>query len=233
MQDLDTQENSMVMYTNSLIQPNDVLRITVSALNPETAEIFNQQNAGGGGGGGGMGGGMLALTGYLVSPDYTINFPILGKISVKNMTTNKLAENITKRLVDGSLLKNPTVDVRLVNAKFTVIGEASGAQTINFSEQNITLIQALGMAGGLDIKTIRKDVKILREEKGIRQVTNVDLTQTNWMNGPYYFIKPNDVIVVKPNNPAVKQAGFITNPSSLIGILGALSGLIFLILSNN
>lgn len=231
MQDLNTQENSMVNYTNSLIQPNDVLRITVSALNPEAAEIFNQQDAGGGGGGGNAQ--MLALSGYLVSPEYTISFPILGEISVKNMTTKQLAVKITKRLVNGGLLKNPTVDIRLVNAKFTVIGQANGAQTINFSEQNITLIQALGMAGGLDIKTIRDDVKILREEKGIRQVANLDLTETDWMNGPFYFVKPNDVIVVKPNNPGVKQAGFITNPASLIGIVASLSSLIFFIISNN
>lgn len=232
MQDIDLQNNTRVNYVNSLIQPNDVLTIRVSALNPEAAEIYNiQMNQGGMAGGGMAGGGNMALMGYLVTPDYKINFPILGRIPVKKMTTTELADDITKRLIDGGHLKNPTVDVRLVNAKFTILGEASGAQTVSFSEQNITLIQALGLAGGLNINTIRKDVVIMREEKGIRQIANIDLTETDWMNGPYYYIKPNDVILVKPNDPAVKRAGYITNPSALIGIVVSVLSLGFIILN--
>jgi polysaccharide export outer membrane protein len=227
MQDIDSQNNNTLNYVNSIIQPNDVMRITVSALNPEAAEIYNMQMGGQqGGGGGGMAPGMLALTGYLVSPEYTITFPILGKIPVKGMTTIELADDITERLVSGGHLKNPTVDVRLVNAKFTVIGEPERAQTVTFTEQNITLIQALGLAGGLGINTIRKDVKIVREEKGVREIANIDLTQTDWMDGPYYFIKPNDVILVKPNDPGVKRAGYITNPAALIGIVSSLASLV-------
>ena len=78
MQDIETQDRTLLKYTNSLIQPNDVLRITVSALNPEAAEIYNMQLGNQQGGGGGGNQGMLALTGYLVTPDYTINFPVLG-----------------------------------------------------------------------------------------------------------------------------------------------------------
>lgn len=228
MQDIDSQNNTEVNYVNSIIQPNDVLRITVSALNPEAAEIYNMQTSGQQGGGG-AGGGMMALMGYLVTPDLTINFPVLGKISVEGMTTPELADELSERLDTGGHLKNPTVNVRLVNAKFTVIGQANAAQTLTFSEQNITLVQALGMAGGLDINTIREDVVVMREEEGVRQVAHIDLTQTDWMNGPYYFIKPNDVILVKPNNPAVKRAGFISSPSALIGIVASVLSLTFIL----
>ena len=147
------------------------------------------------------------------------------------MTTPELSDDLRKRLVDGGHLKNPTVEARLVNAKFTIIGEASNAKTISFTEQNVTLIQALGLAGGLGINTIRKDVTIMREETGVREVANIDLTQTDWMNGPYYYVKPNDVILVNPNDPEVKRAGYITNPSSLIGIIVSvisLAGFIFI-----
>lgn len=224
MQDIETQHENSLYYVNSLIQPNDVLRITVAALNPEAAEIYNMQ-MGNQQGGGGMAPGMMALMGYLVSPDYTITFPILGKIPVKDKTTNQLAIDITKLLTDGGHLKNPTVDVRLVNGKFTVFGQGQGATTVSFTEQNITLIQALGLAGGLGLNTIRKDVKIIREEKGIREIANIDLTQSDWMNTPFYFVKPNDVILVKPNDPEVKRAGYITNPAALIGIISSLLSL--------
>lgn len=225
MQDIETQHENSLMYVNSLLQPNDVLRITVSALNPEAAEIYNMQMGQGGQGGGGMNPQMMALNGYLVTPDYKITFPILGKIPVKNKTTTELADDITKLLINGGHLKNPTVDVRLVNGKFTIFGEGQGARTVTFSEQNINLVQALGLAGGLGLNTIRKDVKIIREEKGIREVVNIDLTETDWMNGPFYFIKPNDVILVKPNDPEVKRAGYITNPAALIGIVSSIISL--------
>jgi polysaccharide export outer membrane protein len=232
MQDIESKNQTNVNYTNSLIQPNDVLFITVSALNPEAAQIYNMQAMGGGNGGGGGGmnnPGMLALMGYLVTPDYNINFPVLGEIPVKDMTTTELSEDITKRLINGGHLKNPTVLVRLVNAKFTIIGNANGARTITFTEQNITLVQALGLAGGFDVNVIRDDVVIMREEKGVRQISHIDLTKTDWMDGPYYFIKPNDVILINPNDPAVKRAGYITGPAAIIGFAASLLGLAFLL----
>lgn len=227
MQDIDDQENKELYFINSIIQPNDVYRITVSALNPEAAEIYNMQNNDQQAGGGGAPG-MLALQGYLVTPDYKINFPVLGKIPVKNMTSTELADDITKRLIEGGHLKNPTVDVRLVNGKFTIVKMDQSA-TITFTEQNITLLQALGLGGGLGTTDIREDVILIRQEEGIRKVAHLDLTQSDWMQGPYYYIKPNDVIVVNPNQPAVKRAGYISSPAALIGIVASVLSLAFIL----
>jgi len=225
MQDIDSQNNAELTYVNSKIQPNDVLRIDVSALNPESVIPYNSQSDGQQGGGGGQ---MMALQGYLVTPDLRINFPILGKISVADMTTPQLADDLMQRLEEGGHLKNPTVNVRLVNAKFTMI-KMGTASTVVFTEQNITLLQALGLAGGLGDKDIREDVVLIREEEGIRQVAHIDFTTTDWMQGPYYYVKPNDVILVNPNNPAVKSAGFISSPGALIGIFVSVLSLAFIL----
>jgi len=89
------------------------------------------------------------LDGYLVNKEGLINFPVLGEIAISNLTMNEAEVKIKKLLVEGGHLKNPTVRVRVVNSKVTVLGEVNEPGTYNFSEQNITLLQALGYAGDL------------------------------------------------------------------------------------
>jgi polysaccharide export outer membrane protein len=227
LQDIDQRNNAPVLYTESEIQPNDLLSIMVVTVNPETAQPYNLQNNNQGGGGGG--GQMLQLQGYLVAPDYTINFPILGQLSVANMTTRQLADDIKARLETGGHLINPTVNVRLMNGKITVLGAVRSPGTINFTEQNITLLQAIGLAGDLSINGVREDVVLIRDEKGVQQITHIDLTKSDWMNGPYYFVRPNDVIIVNQNGPEVKRAGYIPNLGALLGFISAGITLTFLL----
>ena len=217
LQDIDTRDRAKVVYTESEIQPNDLLSIMVVTVNPEAAQPYNIQANNQGGGG--MGGQMMQLQGYLVAPDYTINFPILGTLSVANMTTRQLADDIKLRLEEGNHLINPTVNVRLMNGKITVLGAVNSPGTITFTEQNITLLQALGLAGDLSINGVREDVVVIRDEKGVQQITHIDLTKSDWMSTPYYFVRPNDVIIVNQNGPEVKKAGYIPNLGALLGFV--------------
>ena len=171
----------------------------------------------------------MQLDGYLVSEDLTINFPILGVLSVADKTTQQFAIYLKALLVDGGHLKNPTVDVRLVNAKVTVLGQVNQPGTFSFTEQNVTLLQALGYAGDLTINGKREDVKIIRYENGIQQIAHIDLTSADWLNGPFNFVKPNDTIIVDPNNPKVKSAGFVGNVGTLISVVSILFTTIVLI----
>ena len=153
----------------------------------------------------------MQLEGYLVSSENTINFPVLGSISTLNYSTQGLAALIKTKLIDGGHLTDPVVIVRLLNAKVTILGEVSSPGTYNFTEQNITLMQALGYAGDLTINGKRNDVLVTRVVNGTRQVTHIDLTSAEFMKSSFYFVKPNDVIIINPNNPKVKSAGFIGN----------------------
>ncbi|EPR74755.1 Polysaccharide export outer membrane protein [Winogradskyella psychrotolerans RS-3] len=201
------------------------MRINVSALVPESVIPYNKVSSSAGG----MSVELMQLDGYLVSENLTINFPILGILSVANMTTQNFAEFLKKKLEDDGHLRNPTVDVRLINAKVTVLGQVNQPGTFNFTEQNITLLQALGYAGDLTINGKREDVMIMRDEEGVRQITHIDLTSADWLEGPYNFIKPNDVIVVNPNNPKVKSAGFIGNIGTLLSVVSILLTTVVLI----
>ncbi|WP_179333430.1 polysaccharide biosynthesis/export family protein [Winogradskyella costae] len=225
LQDAEQYANKEISYSNAKIQPNDVLRITVSALVPESVIPYNKVSSGSGG----VSIDLLQLDGYLVSENLTINFPVLGILPVANMTTQDFADFLKKKLENDGHLRNPSVDVRLVNAKVTVLGQVNQPGTFNFSEQNITLLQALGYAGDLTINGKREDIIVMRDEQGVRQITHIDLTSADWLEGPYNFIKPNDVIIVNPNSPKVKSAGFIGNVGTVISVISILLTTVVLI----
>ena len=119
LQDVQSYNNTEVTYNNHTIQVDDILKISVGALMPEAALPYNNVTAGS----------VVAntidvmkLDGYLVSQNSTINFPVLGELSVKEKTTQDLENDIKKLLVDGGYLINPNVTVRLLNAKVTILG---------------------------------------------------------------------------------------------------------------
>lgn len=224
LQDIDQVANTNITYGNAKILPNDVLRITVGALEPQAALPYNKVT-----GNAGAGIDLMQLDGYLVSENLTINFPILGVLSVESKTTQEFAIFLKDILEDDGHLRQPTVDVRLINAKVTILGEVNQPGTYNFTEQNITLLQAVGYAGDLTINGKREDITIMRDNEGVRQITHIDLTTSEWLNGSFNFIKPNDIIIVNPNNPRVKSAGFVGNTGTVISVISILLTTIVLI----
>ena len=162
---------------------------------------------------------IMKLDGYLVSQNSTINFPVLGELSVKEKTTKDLENEIKKLLVDGGYLINPNVTVRLLNAKVTILGEVGRPGTFSFTENNISLLQALGLAGDLTINGSREDVVVLRRVDGLLTTARINLTSASFLSGPNQMVKPNDVIVVSPNNAKLKTAGYVGNISAILGII--------------
>ena len=206
LQDAKKIDLSTVSFTETTIQANDILKIVVSSLVPEAAVPYNKiststvQNTNIE---------LMKLEGYAVSQEQSIQFPVLGTISIKNKTTEQLAEHIKTLLETGGHLTNPTVNIRLLNGKFTVLGEVNKPGTFNYTETNLTLLQALGFAGDLTINGKRDDVILIREIDGTRKITHIDLKTSQWLNADTYQIKPNDVIIVNPNTRLVKISGLV------------------------
>ena len=226
MQDLESYNNTEVTYNNYNLQVDDILRISVGALMPEAALPYNNITSGT----------VVAnnidimkLDGYLVSQNSTIKFPVLGELSVKEKTAQDLENDIKKLLVDGGYLISPNVTVRLLNAKFTILGEVQRPGTFSFTENNISLLQALGLAGDLTINGSREDVMVLRYVDGVQTTQRIDLTSSSFLKGPYLMVKPNDVIVVNPNSAKVSSAGYVGNLSAILGIASIVLSSIILI----
>lgn len=218
-QDADDYIPQEIYYEPVKIQPNDILNITVGALVQETAAPYNNRVSSAAGT---TSIELLKLQGYLVGDDGTITFPVLGNLGVEGKTTKELEQGIAELLEKGGHLKEPTVSVRILNAKVTILGEVAKPGTYSFTEGNITFPQALGFAGDLTINGERKDALLIREENGIRRVHHLDLTSTQWFNTPSFYIKPNDFIVINPNAAKVKSAGIVGDASIFITIVSLL-----------
>ena len=224
LQDSADYNNTALNYSIPKIQPNDILKIEIGALIAESAIPYNKKQSAVG-----QSIELLQLEGYLVSDNDMINFPILGEISTKGQTVKDLENRIKKELEDGGHLKAPSVNIRLLNAKVTILGEVKAPGTYNFTEQNISLLQALGYASDLTINGKRDDIIIVRESDGNRLISHVDLTSAKFLNSEFNQIRPNDVIIVNPNNPKVKSSGFVGNTATVISVISILLTTVVLI----
>ena len=225
LQDVQSFNNTEITYTNHILQVDDILTISVGALMPEAAIPFNNIT----------GGSVVAnsidvmkLGGYLVSQNMTINFPVLGELSVKEKTTQDLENDIKKLLEDRGYLINPNVRVRVLNAKVSILGEVKMPGTYSFTENNISLLQALGLAGDLTINGNREEVIVLRRIDGLLTTSRINLTSASFLNGPYQMVKPNDVIVVNPNTAKLKTAGYVGDVTAILGISSVILTIILL-----
>ena len=132
-------------------------------------------------------------------------------------------------LEEGNHLSNPTVSVRRINNKFTVLGEVNNPGTFSHLERKLNILQALGYAGDLTIDGKRKDITLIRDENGTRTAYNIELTKSEFLNSPLYNIKNNDIIIINPSFNKVKSAGFIGSPASIATIASLLLNITLLI----
>jgi len=232
LQDIDLNAKDSVPIPETKIQVNDILSVVVTSDNPDIAERYNLnlRNTGGGGQGNQQQqqGGGAQQDGYLVSPQGTITMPVLGKIMVQGLSITDLENFLTDKLKEENHLVNPIVIARIRNAKFTVLGEL-GPGNFTFREQNINLLQAIAYAGDLRITSKRKNILVIREENNVRTYANIDITSKTLFESPYYYIKPNDIIIVNPTGPKIKQSGYITNYGGLLSVISILFTTIVLI----
>lgn len=224
-QDLDKSQLINISPIENTLQPNDILQITVEALIPETAIIYNKIPTGNAS----TNLELTLLDGYLVSPERIINFPVLGKIHVGNRTTFQFEDYIENLLVKGGFLSDPTVTVRLLNAKVTVLGEVKSPGTFNFTENKLSLLQVLGLAGDLNINADRQNIIILRTVDGVQKSFNIDLTSVSWLESEYSYVLPNDIIVIRPNSSKVKKAGYVGDSSVVLSIVSTILSAILII----
>lgn len=221
----NTFENKIL---DQKIEVNDILSVKIGSLNSESSNVYNIDAMGSGTTTVGTVDVNIALKNYLVNNEGLIILPVLGNIKVSDKTTSELEKFLTKKLIDEGHLLEPTVSVRILNSKVTILGEVRSPGTYSFPEKNITLLQALGLAGDLTINGVREDILLIRQDANGKTINHINLTKKDWMNTDLYYIKQNDVIVVNPNNAKIKSAGIIGNAGALISVISILLTVIVL-----
>jgi polysaccharide export outer membrane protein len=119
-----------------------------------------------------------------------------------------------------SFVKDPLVLIRIMNFKVTVIGEVQRPGTFTIPNERITIPEALGMAGDMNITGLRKNVLVIRDVDGKKTQTRVDMTSTKLLSSPVYYLMQNDVIYVEPNRARVNSSAITaTNAGVFISVV--------------
>ena len=197
------------------IQKDDQLYISVSSKQPELVAPFAQAEIGQQS----SGGSNQRPQGYLVDAKGDIVLPIIGKMRAAGKTCTQLGNDIAAALRNDDYIKDASVNVQITNFKFTVLGEVSGNGVKTIQGQRVTILEAVSMAGDLTIDGNR-DITLIREKDGKREVVKLDLRDKDIINSPYYYLQQNDVIYVTPSERKINTR------SEEMQVLGfAMSGL--------
>ena len=116
----------------------------------------------------------------------------------------------------SAYIKNPTVNMRILNYKVTVQGEVNRPGTYPVQSERITLPEALSLAGDLTVYGKRSNILIIRETEGKVTTTRIDLTKPEFFNSQYYYLKQNDVVYVEPNKTKVNSS--VIGPNITVAI---------------
>ena len=135
--------------------------------------------------------GLASSTAYLIDSLGNITLPILGDIHLGGLNRMEATELLTENLKD--YLKNPTVQISILNFKVTVLGDVNSPGTFKIPNERITILEAIGLAGDLHITGNRKNVVVIRNEEGGEKSYRIDLTSNNLFTSPVYFLNQNDI----------------------------------------
>lgn len=202
-----SENDSLVVSTPSytpVFKVDDFLSILITAEDEEAAKIYNLPTAVTTNQGYTIGN--PALYGYLVNARGEITLPILGALKVAGKNRMDVEKEI-KTLLDGHL-KNPTVQIQILNFKVTVLGDVKSPGTFKIPNERITLLEAIGLAGDLKMSGKRENIKVIRDSSGVKMEYTIDLTKKDIFRSPAYYLQQNDVVYVQPNAAARSEGAF-------------------------
>lgn len=218
VQDLKDSQTFSIDFNEYEIKVDDILKIDVFAENSTLTLEFNRNNQNFNA----QTKESMVLNGYQVNPLGYINFPSVGKLKVEGLTVSQITKLIYESIVNNGFLLNPTVDVKVINSYFTILGEVNRPGRYDFIKNNMDIIQAIAMAGDLTINGQRKNIKIIRNYGDKKSVSTIDLTKSDFFTSKNFQIFSGDIIIVDPNSTRVKNAGIIGNSGTLLSLLSFL-----------
>jgi len=218
----DSMGKNPVVFKEALIQRNDLLSIQVysASIRPEVDAPYNLPQ--------GAASTPTAQNGFLVNARGEIEYPRLGTLKVEGLTKTQLSDLIKQKL-EGQLT-DPSVIIRFINYKVTVLGEVNAPGSFTVPTERLTIFEALGLAGDITEFGRKNRVRVQRENNGQREVGVIDLTSKELFNSPYYNLQQNDVVLVEQTGERTRQREQ-QRVASQIGIASTVITTIALIIS--
>lgn len=203
LQNIESGTESVVTENNIIkIKPLDQITIVVNSKNPELAIPFNSSsnyNALTGAIVANTSGSESSLQAFTVDSEGYVTMPILGKIKCSGMTREQLAKHIEALISEGGYIQDPNVNVRFASLTLSIVGEVNKPGRYDIRKDQITIFEALALAGDMTIYGNRNDVVVIREKDNKNIVTTLDLRSPEVFNSPCYYLEQNDVVIVNPN----------------------------------
>lgn len=200
------------------IAPHDKLSIIVKSKDPALASLFNLNVAtdrlgldyatsGTGSDFRSYSTASEGISSYTVTAEGTIDFPVLGELKIEGMTRSELSGFVKGELMGKDLLKDPVVTVEFLNTGFSVMGEVTKAGRYDINKDQLSVLEALSLAGDLTIQGKRENVAVVREERDGIHTYRLDLTNLSELTkSPAFYIKQGDIIYVEPSGVRKRQA---------------------------
>ncbi|BDW93828.1 polysaccharide biosynthesis/export family protein [Allomuricauda sp. XS_ASV26] len=193
---------------------DDLVSIHISTLDPEASAPFNLLR-------GAEEGGLRAeQVNYLVDKNGEIDFPVIGKIKIEGLSPSETRDLLREKLKD--YLKDPIINIRIRNFTVTVLGAVNRPGTYPVNGEQITIMEALGMAGDINIKGRRDNVMVIRDFDGTKVYNRINLNQKDALKSPVFYLTQNDVVYVEPNKSGKTQSSLDQRASIIISIVSML-----------
>ncbi|WP_329904022.1 polysaccharide biosynthesis/export family protein [Porphyromonas pogonae] len=215
---------------DAVIHPKDLLTVTVSAATPEK-EILEPFNIGNTNVTPDGAISPYAYPSYVVSNDGEISLPILGKVKVVGLTENQ-AEDVIKDKLKAYLKEGISVNLRIINYKVSVVGEVNRPGICVANNGKLNIFDAIAQSGDLTIYGNRKNVKLLRElADGRKELVTLDLSQSDIISSPYYYLQQGDVLYVEPNKAKAQSSGISAGTTIWFSVASLLTSIATLVIS--
>lgn len=205
-------------YVQYKIKPDDILKIDINSDIPEIASSFNPN----GSAANFSDKNSMLYNGYQVDYKGSINIPLIGQISVEGLNVSEIRDMLFKKIKSEGILINPSVDVKVINLNFTILGEVNKPGRYDYLKNNLNILEAIGIAGDLTITGKRNDIKVIRDVKGKKSIYSIDVSKKEFLSSDIFQIKSGDIIIVNPNTTRIKTAGIIGNSGTLLSLLSFL-----------
>ncbi|MCB0527045.1 MAG: polysaccharide biosynthesis/export family protein [Lewinellaceae bacterium] len=176
------------------IQTDDILSIQVSSRNPETVTAFQLQKQGSEGSSGERALGQQE--GYRVDESGKVYLPFIGEVQAAGKTVMELRQEISMKLI--AFFPDATVQVRFLNFRVTLIGEVARPNAYIIPNEQLNILEAIGMAGDFTPYARRNSVMVMRERNHQREFVRVNTQDTTLFKSPVFYLKPNDIVYVEP-----------------------------------
>ena len=221
-----------VSYEDYELRIGDRLYIYVYSVDERVDKMFNSSSGTIGIQmlqGSGVGGSYDLYT-YLVQEDGCIDFPMVGRVPVRGMTTREVKRVLEDEL--SSFIKSygdyqmMSVEVKIVRRSFSVISDR-GSGTFNIQKEKVTIFEALAMAGDIGDFGDRSKVRIVREKEGLTQVKEFDVRSEDIINSEFYYIEPNDVIYIQRIKGQSFGINSVTTTISVVATTLAFGGFVY------